>query len=315
MGNYNELYHKADTLMRSALKKYSEGNYEGGNHDRAEANRLFDQAENYVNSEAGKLSIMYGENRNFGIIYKTIEGNAQSLYENKKSNKALAKIAKCIKENRVLKTQFDVYNALVYPKKVANAQAYINEVTLLIPTIGKEEIKENNEKLIKLIQNLGLNEAVDINDDTMKLLESVEYVTLNRKNFSNINEHLNAYECITEHINKVCKGNSNLSKTVDEVYNEGIDKISESFENNLTEEERNFINEISSKTQDEQKAILEDKKNAVLAKVKTKIGTSTGDVREKWEKINESISSIEYDEKTVLSKLAELDEIGNTISE
>ena len=85
MAEFNDTYRKAGILMTSALKKYGEGDYEGGNRDRQEANRMYDLAEKEVNS-AQETAILYGENRNFGTIYKVFESNTPNLFNSKKEN-------------------------------------------------------------------------------------------------------------------------------------------------------------------------------------------------------------------------------------
>ena len=151
MAEFNDTYHKAGILMTSALEKYEKGDYEGGDRDRQEANRMYDLAEKEVDSAQG-TAILYGENRNFGTIYKVFESNTSNLFNNKKENGKIKKILKLIKENKVLKSEFDLYKALVYPESVTNAEEYVNEALSIIPEFDKKQVVENNQKFIDLIR-------------------------------------------------------------------------------------------------------------------------------------------------------------------
>ena len=76
-GQNVDIFHKAEVLMKSALKKYSEGDIEHAEKDRQEANRLYDKIA--AQEPASEDDILYTENRNFGMIYHVLESNMQCI--------------------------------------------------------------------------------------------------------------------------------------------------------------------------------------------------------------------------------------------
>ena len=293
MAEFNDTYHKAGVLMRSALKKYEEGNFEAGDKDREEANRLYDLAEREVSSDQGTA-----------ILYDT-----KKLFH--KNPYGIKKIYKLIKENKVLKAEFDIYNALVYPDSVEDTNQYVNEALSIIPKFTKEQLIRNNQKFINAIRKLGLNEMVTISDEDMNLFESIEYIMLNGKKLSNINEYVDAKKCISEHIENKCSTKIDESKTIDDVLGEGIEKMNENYESNLNNDEKILVEKLSS---------LENKESYFdMAKIDTlKILNNSmelceGEDKEKLTQIVENISNKNYDDVHFIYDAAEFREIKNTL--
>ena len=310
MAEFNDTYRKAGILMKSALKKYEKGDFEGGNRDRKEANRLYDLAEKEVDSVQG-TTMLYGENRNFGTIYKVFESNTSKLFNDKKEKGKLKKVLDLIKENKILKSEFDVYNALVYPKSVTNADKYVNEALSIMPDFNKKDIIENNDKFIKLIREMKLDELVDISDEDMNLFEAVEYVMINKESFDNINEFVNAKKCITEHIEKNCQYKEVENKPVDEIYNDGINNISEKYDSLLNDDEKKLIESLS-KVENKEEYFNTSKKEA-LDVLNEQKNVCDDENRDKMNRIIENITNREYSENKFISDIAEFTEIKNTL--
>lgn len=310
MAEFNDTYRKAGILMNSALKKYEKGDIEGGDRDRKEANRLYDLGEREVDSIQG-TTMLYGENRNFGTIYKVFEANTSKLFNEKNGKSKLKKVMNLIKENKTLKNEFDIYKALVYPEKVSDAERYVNEAVSMFPEFNRKDVVENNEKFIKLIREMKLDELVDISDDDMNLFEAVEYVMLNKKNFDNINDFVNAKKCITEHIEKNCQYTSVDEGTVDEVYDSGLSSITEKYDKLLNNEEKELIERLS-KVEDKEKYFNESKKQA-LDMLNEQYSICDDDNKGKMDSIIENISNREYSEDGFISDIAEFTEIKNTL--
>lgn len=312
MDEFNDTYRKAGILMKSALKKYEKGDFEGGNRDRKEANRLYDLAEKEVDSVQG-TTMLYGENRNFGTIYKVFESNTSKLFNDKKEKGKLKKVLDLIKENKILKSEFDVYNALVYPKSVTNADKYVNEALSIMPDFNKKDIIENNDKFIKLIREMKLDELVDISDEDMNLFEAVEYVMINKESFDNINEFVNAKKCITEHIEKNCNYSNVTNETVDSVYDKGVKEVEENYQKNLNEDEKMLVEKLTSI--DTKEAYFDAAKLDTLKMLDTQLNECNEENREGLQQIIENINKKTYDESKFIADAAEFREIKNTLQE
>jgi len=251
---------KAMKLMAEALKQYEEGKFELAEHSRKTANQMFDSVSNELSTDEGIEKVMYGENRNFGIIYNTIEANTKKLYESKEGKKKIGELVNFIRNNNVLLNEFKVYNAFTNPINVEDAKEYVNEAVSVIKRMPKSVIIENNHKLIEKIKELGLNEAVTITDSENELFEAIEYTIFNAPTVTNINEYANVKKIIVENVelnNEVRPEAMDL----DEMYEKKVNEISEKYNNVLNSDEIRLIEEISSSPEKAEKTfnILKNK--------------------------------------------------------
>ena len=168
MADFNEYSQKGSTLMQQALKKLAEGDFEGFEKDREVANRYFDLLYQSVNSEDGKMTQMYGESRNFGIIFNIIEQNMNKLLETKKGKEFIKKAYKMIKGNNVLNEQFKVYDFFEKANYVENSKEFVNETLSIIQTIDIKQTKAQNKNTKKKKKN-------PLNDEEIVKLPEKEF--------------------------------------------------------------------------------------------------------------------------------------------
>ena len=307
MAEFNDTYRKAGILMASALKKYESGDIEGGNRDRQMANEMYDKAETQVDATA----MLYGENRNFGTIYKVFESNTAKLFNNKADRHKINKVVKLIKEDKTLNKEFGVYKTLVYAESVKNADAYVNEVVSLIRPMDKKKIVEANQKLIDLIRKEGINEMVEISDEDAKLFEAVEYILLNEEKLSNVNEYIEAKKCIKEHIEKNCSYVDTDKKNIDEVFNNGVKEIQEAFNTKLNNNEKMLVEKLS--RVENKEAYFDIAKLDALKALNSQLEECEGENRENLQRIIENVTKKAFNEDKFIADAAEFREIKNTL--
>ena len=304
--NYQESYHKGATLMKSALEKYGKGDFEGGEIDRKEANKYFDSANQEVSAEAEKMSSLYGESRNFGIIYKVIEENTSGLLEDKKKRDAYAKIIKLIREDKVLKKQFKLYEAFRNAEDVEYPEIFVQDMVNVACTgLNKKKITESNDKLLKLISEANLNELVDIDDDEMDLYESIEYLITHKPTFGNMKDYSNAKGVVSEYIKRNCVKTEENTLT-EEDYHKRLKEITEKYSNGITESEMELIKLVES-TEDKE-GLFETKRSEAIKSIKESIGDDSSDVIVQ-------LNEMEYNPNTLLSDIAKFAEISQIMSE
>lgn len=318
MTEFNDNSDKGSVLMQQALKKYAEGDFEGGDKDRKEANRYFDLAMMELSSDSGKMTQLYGESRNFGLIYGVFEQNVDKLFENKKGKKIIKETYDLIKNNKVLLEQFKIYDLFENANSIDDVKSFVNEATNLIKHHDKKQIKENNEKFINFIRKNKLDEYVMIPEEKENLYEAIEYIILNKKTLNNVNEFVNAQKTITEHIER---NNANTvdKQTNEEMLNSFKEKISEA-ENKATdemnEEERKLFEEFTDVTTDKN-AIFEAYKKKTLDKLDETMEVSDSDDIEKWKSVYDKVKQKTLSENVSenIVNCAEMIEIYNTINE
>ena len=316
MADFTDNSQKGSVLMQQALKKLAEGDIEGFEKDREEANRYFDMFYAEINSEEGKLTQLYGESRNFSIIYNVFEQNMDRLLETKKGKQIIKEGYDLIKSNKILNEQFKIYDFFEKTGKKPNTKEFVNESVSLVKKFNKTAIKENNEKFIRFIKKNKLDEYVEIPEETENLYEAIEYVVLNKKTLDNVNEFLNAQKVITEHIEKN-NVEENQNKVTFENFNEKLENKQVEIDENINDDEKKLLDMfVNNKTNKRQ--VFENFKHNTLEKIQDVIDNSTEESdKESWKQVYESINSKSYSQKLTenIINCAEMMEICSTIDE
>ena len=317
MADFNVNSEKGSVLMQQALKKYAKGDFEGGDKDRAEANRYYDLASAEINSEAGKITQLYGESRNFGIIYNVFEQNIENLWGTKEGKKIIKECYNLIKTNKVLNEQFKIYDMFEKAQNVDDVKDFVNEASNIVKTFDKKIVMENNEKLIKFIRDKKLDEYVDIPEETENLYEAIEYIVLNKKTYDNVNDFVKAQNVITEHIVKNQKNNIVENKMTSAEFENKIEEIENEINEKINQEEKTLLDRFLTTRKDYQKEVFENYKKKTLRKIKEMIENSEDSDKAQWDKIYENVSSKNFSETMSenITNCAEMMEICSTIDE
>ena len=317
MADFNVNSEKGSVLMQQALKKYAKGDFEGGDKDRAEANRYYDLASAEINSEAGKITQLYGESRNFGIIYNVFEQNIDNLWDTKEGKKIVKECYNLIKSNKVLNEQFKIYDMFEKAQNVENVKDFVNEASNIIKTFDKKLVMENNEKLIKFIRNKKLDEYVDIPEETENLYEAIEYLVLHKKTYDNVNDFVKAQNVITEHIIKNQKNNIVENKLTSVEFEDKIEEAEKEINENINQEEKTLLDRFLTTKNQNKKEVFENYKRKTLRKIKEMIETSEDADKVQWNEIYENVSSKNFSESMSenITNCAEMMEICSTIDE
>ena len=317
MADFNVNSEKGSVLMQQALKKYAKGDFEGGDKDRAEANRYYDLASTEINSEAGKMTQLYGESRNFGIIYNVFEQNIENLWDTKDGKKIVKECYNLIKSNKVLNEQFKIYDMFEKAQNVEDVKDFVNEASNIIKTFDKKLVMENNEKLIKFIRDKKLDEYVDIPEETENLYEAIEYIVLNKKTYDNVNDFVKAQNVITEHIIKNQKNNIVENKLTSVEFEDKIEEAEKEINENINQEEKTLLDRFLTNKKQNKKEVFENYKRKTLRKIREMIENSEDSDKSQWNKIYENVSSKNFSEDLSenITNCAEMMEICDTIDE
>lgn len=300
---------KGVKLLNEALKCYEDGNYSLAYKAYQKAGSFLGEANSRANTSDGQISLRYGGNRNFGVIYKIFESNTVNLLRDKLSQKKLKKIMNLIRENKVLNDEFNVYNAFTNPTNVTNPGEYVSEAISLVTRYPKKTIRENNEKLISMFKEYGLNENISVDDREIELFEGIEYLLLHNKDFKNINKYNEIQNKLCEYVteNNVMLTESNL----DEMYETKVNEVVDRHGKELNNDEIDLIREVSDPVK--AKKLFNKYKAEVASLVNEQI--LKGNDVESWNDVLEKINSKVYEQKTALTNIAEFIEIKNEIED
>lgn len=299
---------KGIKLLNEALKCYEQGEYSSAYKAYQKAGSFLTEADNRANTSEGQISLKYGGNRNFGVIYKIFESNTKNLLRDKSSQKKLKKIMGLIRENKVLNDEFNVYNAFTNPTNISNPREYVSEAISLVTRYSKKVIRENNEKLINLFKEYNLNENISVDDNEIELFENIEYLLLHNKDFKNINKYNEIQNKLCEYVSE---NNVMLteSKSIDDLYESKVNEVIDKHEKELNDDEINLIMEVNDPVK--AKKLFNKYKAEVTSLVNEQI--EKGKDAESWNTVLEKINSKVYEQKTALTNIAEFIEIKNEI--
>lgn len=299
---------KGIKLLNEALKCYEQGEYSSAYKAYQKAGSFLTEADNRANTSEGQISLKYGGNRNFGVIYKIFESNTKNLLRDKSSQKKLKKIMSLIRENKVLNDEFNVYNAFTNPTNISNPREYVSEAISLVTRYSKKVIRENNEKLINLFKEYNLNENISVDDNEIELFENIEYLLLHDKDFKNINKYNEIQNKLCEYVSE---NNVMLteSKSIDDLYESKVNEVIDKHEKELNDDEINLIMEVNDPVK--AKKLFNKYKAEVTSLVNEQI--EKGKDVESWNTVLEKINSKVYEQKTALTNIAEFIEIKNEI--
>lgn len=295
MEDYKDLNEKGEVLMRHALSQLADGDIEGFNNSRKQANEYFDLAMNTANSEAGKMSMLYGENRNFGVIMHVITENlSPKTIATKEGRAALRNIIETIKKDRVLVTENMLYEAFTNPSKTDNPTEYVDSALALLESYSKKAIRKSNERLIMAIRKGGLNEMVQIPDEYMDLYETIEDAFMKRGVLSEVDDFMASRSVLVEHVKSGGFG--------------------ESINESLNDDERQLIEAVVNSDDNGLKMFEECKKNALDAIRDASDNVNDKNALEQLKEVYERVESVEMDDNNPAASIAEMIEIKNTLA-
>jgi hypothetical protein len=252
---------------------------------------------------------------NFGQIkqaYNLLLAESISVNDSK-GKLEFKKYLKTIKENKVLKSQFDIYYTIenAVESDPSKAMTYVNECLSLIDSYSKDDIISTN---LKLSESIKSSEFVD--DSKSNLYESIHLLLTTKKNVSNISSIVEAKHNIVNYIlnNKkncvVSEGyglpNSVLSEIAVEKFNEEYAGLDESI--------KSVISIVLSKDNSEKELFYNGIVKECIDLVNLKLVESTGDIKEKLLSTKENLLNREFNNESFIidvTKVLELKDFLN----
>lgn len=301
---------KGVKLMEEALRAYSRGSNISAYETLGKAESYLKEAYDMEKTDAGRDIAKYGDNLNFGALYKVFEANTNKLFRSGDSRGAIKDVVNLINENKVLKDQFAAYNAFTNPENVTNAQDYVTEAMSIVPKYSKEVLAENNRKLMETIRKHNLDENVKFSDEETGVFEGVEYMMTHTKGFGNIKTYGDIQASLCEFVernNRVAPESVDLDEKYDRKVNEIADKYGES----LTDDEMEIV--MAAQDPKKSREMFESLKGELVGELGKLV--KEGPDAESWGVILEKVESKVFNADTALEDIAELTEVRNELSE
>lgn len=315
MEGFNEIYKKATVLMNGALKKYADGKFKEGDKDRELSNKLFDKLKDIENSDKHRDVSIYGENRNFGIIYNIFENNSEQLFKTKNGRNAIKEIVTLIKENKVLRTEHTVYNLFKNIEETLNKQVgiegYVKKLVEAIKPIPKSVIIENNNKIISLFRKYNLNEKINIDDNLRHVYESIEFLLMHTPDLYNIKAYIKAENVIEENLKEnVVSSKLNEDINIDET----LVDLTNKYKYSLNEDEQKVIDLLSENKDKEQ--IYNNYKLKIIENIDNIMKSCDNyTIKESLNEVVDTINNMKFSKQTVVDDIIKLMKIEDKLNE
>jgi hypothetical protein len=255
---------------------------------------------------------------NFGTIKSTYnillaEGIAKKTSDGKV---AFKNYIRTIKENKALRTQFDVYYSI--ETKVESdkfkASEYVNECISLLDIFSKKEIKDVN---LKLTENK-MFDTIEIKLDAtkVKLYEDINTLIFTKKSPSNIDKIVDAKSGIVDYIlnNKkieINEWNGLPNSIISEI---AVDKFNERYAD-LSESEMNVISVIMGVNESDKEELYKTSIKECLDIINNTLIESSGDIKEKLLSTKENLLNRNYNNETFILDISKIIELKNNLTQ
>lgn len=245
---------------------------------------------------------------NFGLLNNLFENVLPELF--KKDRKLIGRVMRTIKEDKNLLSQFQFYNALRNYNGNTDSTVFVKTALSLTESkLDKKTVIKSNRKFAELIKENGIYPDNNLSEDEKIFFESCNNLLTKRETLSNINTLAESLCNVSNYINKH-KAITTNKVDLDEM----LSKYDKTLKNNLNEEERSLvmdITNINNKNADiKREKILNKFKKDSLAEIhKLMDSTEDGDEKESLKSLEEQINSMEYCPETIVKDLAKLIEI------
>jgi hypothetical protein len=238
--------------------------------------------------------------KSFYVLNNKFNEHLISLYEDDNRKNIISKYMKLIKENKILREQYNLFNQLeegvdkfIVENKIF-ANEYLNEILKPFEKYSRKEIYEENEKVFNFLKENNLidpNNIVYTSFDN-KLISLVENII--HKNSKDIGElTVIRLSAINELKVKQDKDSVNEVKTVEEK----IAEFNEKYQGTLTNEEMDIVKSLMTYGENDKPKILREYQKNVLDKLNNLIKESTDiELKEKFLQLKEQVL---FDDETV----------------
>ncbi len=317
MSNFDENIEKGIVLMKDALTKYEDGEYQAAEASRKDANHFFQLAKEESEREDFEDEQLYGESRNFGVMYHVFEKGINNLIKTDEGKKIIKEGFDLIKNNEILSEQFKVYDLFEKTSDITNTLDFVSESLTMLKPLKKEVIIENNNKFINFLHRNNFNEYILINEDTEKLYEAIEQVLLCNKKIGSLKTLVQAKRVIAEHLSKNTTNQINEGTESYNNFKEMLDKANDNLHKTATKEEKELISIFTDGDEETKRSKFTEVKDEVLKKLQKEINSSNDEEKAALQDIYNKLEKEEYSNNIEedIKKCAEMIEVSETIDE
>lgn len=251
--------------------------------------------------------------QNFGKInetFKDILADSISTKETK-AKRIFKRYVKALKENKVLRTQYQVYNNIETKTGTDKSKVsdYVKESISLLKSLGVKNIVNENKKLVAMLVENGF--VISDNEyDNKALHEKISDLTLTKKNGKNIEAILESSYYITDYIveNEIkTKSDENVepfsNKAIGKIT---VEKFNEKYAELLDESETIAVKTIIRGNDADKEKLYTDTIIECIDLVNTQLLECSIDEKDKLLQVKDKLLRFTYNEVNFISEISKI---------
>jgi hypothetical protein len=257
--------------------------------------------------------------QNFGIINETFKNILVDSIAMKdgKGKRMFSKYVKALKENKVFRAQYHVYNSIENKVEADRYKSseYINESINLLKKLGKNTIITENTKLLNFLVKNGY--SVYDGDYLHKTLhENINTLVSINKSFKTLDSIVEASHYVNSFINEnvsVIKDTTEIvtfpNKTVKAIWEA---KFNERY-SDLSVIENSIIKSVMEGNVEAQKSIYTELVDSCLESINTNLLECTIDEKDKLLQVKDKLLRFTYNENTFVSEISKINSLKSSL--
>lgn len=277
--------------------------------------------ENKINAASTKACCERVSSLSFGELKNIFESICDKLYETENGKRLIAKYVKTIRENKNIRTEYSIYEALRKPSYITNPSTYVYEAIKISEGINGKALKEESDKIRQIVKQC-ISEAALVEKDFDRIIEenkifndSFNTIINTKKNAHNLASIVNCFESIKEHVSSTAPKEPILETK--ESVKDLVKKLTESlssenyWENKVTKDI--VLGLLGNNNKSE---IFETYKSSCITKIDSILkNDNTLENKSQLSNMKTQLEGKEYCEDTLMEDLLKLAELENTLTD
>ena len=258
--------------------------------------------------------------QNFGQINETFKNILVDsiITKDTKGKKIFKAYVKTLKENKVLKIQYDIYQKLenkINSNNDESSSMFVDECISILQKIGNNKITEINNKLIKFLNKNGYNVYAD-DYEFKELHEHINNLAFSERNTKNINSIIESKLFIKKH-SKIYEEKKEI-KIVEPYSNKILlplmkNKFNEKY-SNLTELEKKVIRLSINGNEEEKKELYTNTVKECVDLVNEQLKECSIDQKDTLLQVKDKLLRYNFNSDNFASEMSEMNYLKTTLN-
>lgn len=250
--------------------------------------------------------------QNFGQINETFKNIlANGIVEGNDTHKKIfGSYVKALKENSILRTQFEVFDKLenkIVSDEVDTSRLFVDECISILQGLDKDKVNEANSKLTNYLKSKGFDLTEDYDNKTLH--EHIHNLGFTKKNAKNIESIVESKVFVNTHSKPLTES---VSKSVEPYTNKFlgpvmVEKFNSKYIDKLSETERKTFKVIQTGSEEDKQELYKGTIIECLDLVNIKLSEEcTIQEKDKYLQVKDKLLRYKYKPDTFVSEMSRI---------